>query len=117
MKKQNKISVAGKVISGLLLVSFITTIMVPLTGVQIHKIASVLFLLLTVIHAIIYSERLAVKKYFMLIIVFIAFVCGIFGMVMEQYPIIMQLHKATSIASVFFLAIHIFVYHKKITVK
>ena len=32
-----------------LLISFIVTIMVPLTGVHVHKMASVLFLLLSIV--------------------------------------------------------------------
>ena len=114
MKKQNKMSMVGKVLNILLFVSFILTMMVPITGIQIHKMASVIFLLLTIIHTIMYRKRLGIKKYFMFFIVIIAFVSGLLGMIMEQYPVIMQLHKAVSIASVFYLAIHIFIYRKKL---
>lgn len=45
-----------------LLITFILTIMVPLTGVHIHKMASVFFLLLSIVHTIIYRKKLGVKR-------------------------------------------------------
>ena len=38
----------------------------------------------------------------------------LFGMILDQYPIVLILHRCISIALVFFLAIHIFVFHKKL---
>ena len=102
-----------KLLNILLLITFIVTNMVPLTGVHVHKLASALFLILSVVHTIIYRKKLGVKKYLLLGIVIIAFMSGLFGMIFEQYAIILTLHKVISIASVFFLAIHIFVYHKR----
>lgn len=96
----------------LLIITFILTVMVPLTGIQAHKMASTVFLILTIAHTIVYRKKMGAKKYFLLAIVFIAFVSGLFGMILNQYPIILNLHKAISIISVFFLAIHIFVYQK-----
>ena len=98
----------------LLLITFVLTIMVPVTGVQIHKLASTLFLLLTVVHTILYREKLGAQKYMLLGMVAAAFASGLFGMILDQFPVILMLHKAISIASVFFLAIHIFIYHKKL---
>ena len=98
----------------MLLVNFILTLMVPITGVHIHKLASTLFLILTIIHTIIYRKKLGTKKYLLLGIVVVAFASGLFGMIFDQYAIILTLHKVISIASVSFLAIHIFVYHKKL---
>ena len=43
----------------------------------------------------------------------ISFATGLLGMILNQYPVVMQLHRAISIAAVFFLAIHIFVYCRK----
>lgn len=103
-----------KILNLLLLISFVVTIMVPITGIHIHKLASVLFLLLNIIHTIVYRKSLGAKKWGLLGIVVVAFLTGIFGMILYQYPIVLQLHKAISIVSVFFLAIHIFVYHKRI---
>lgn len=102
-----------KVLNILLLISFIVTNMVPLTGIHIHKLASVIFLLLAIIHTLVYRKKLGWKRYLLLGICVLAFVSGIFGMILDQYPIVLQLHKAVSIVSVFFLAIHIFVYHKR----
>lgn len=101
----------------LLLLTFVITIMVPLTGVHVHKLASTLFLILTIVHTIVYRKKLGAKRYLLLGIVIIAFASGLFGMIFDQYTIILTLHKAISIASVFFLAIHIFVYHKSFSKK
>ena len=106
-----------KLLNILLLITFIVTNMAPLTGVHVHKLASTLFLILSIVHTIIYRDKLGAKKYFLLGIVMIAFASGLFGMIFEQYAIILTLHKVISIASVFFLAIHIFVYHKRISKK
>ena len=96
-----------------LLVSFIVTILVPLTGVHIHKLASTLFLLLSIIHTIVYRKKLGAKRWGLLALIALSFASGLFGMIFDQYPIILILHRCISIAVVFFLAIHIFVFRKK----
>lgn len=102
-----------RVLNIALLVSFVVTIMVPLTGVQIHKMSSAIFLLLSLIHTICYRRKLGVKRWLLLAIILISFASGLFGMILDQFPIILILHRAISIALVFFLAIHIFLFHKK----
>ena len=97
-----------------LLISFLVTIMVPLTGVHIHKLASVLFLLLSIVHTIVYGKRLGVKRWLLLGLIVISFATGLFGMILDQLPIILILHRCISIILVFFLAIHIFAFHKKL---
>lgn len=96
-----------------LLLSFLVTIMVPMTGVQIHKLASVLFLLLSIVHTIVYRKKMGAKRLLLALIV-ISFATGLFGIILDQYPIVLILHRCVSIALVFFLAIHIFVFHKKL---
>ena len=96
-----------------LLISFLVTIMVPLTGVHIHKLASVLFLLLSIVHTITYQKKLGAKRWLLLALTVVSFATGLFGMILDQFPIILILHRCISIALVFFLAIHIFVFHKK----
>lgn len=103
-----------KILNLALLVSFIVTIMVPLTGVHIHKLASVIFLLLSVVHTAVYRKKLGRKKDLLLMIVIVSFATGLFGMLFDQFPIVLTLHRAVSIAVVFFMAIHIFVFHKKL---
>ena len=100
-----------------LLISFLVTIMVPLTGVHIHKLASVLFLLLSIVHTIVYRKKLGAKRLLLLALIVISFSTGLFGMILDQFPIILILHRCLSIALVFFLAIHIFVFHRKICCK
>ena len=97
-----------------LLISFIVAIMVPLTGVHIHKLASVLFLLLSIFHTIVYRKKLGAKRWLLLGLILISFATGLFGMTLDRSPIILILHRCISITLVFFLAIHIFVFHKKL---
>lgn len=97
-----------------LLISFAITIMVPLTGVHIHKLASTLFLLLSIAHTITYRNKLGAKRWLLLATILISFATGLFGMILKQFPMVLILHRAISIVLVFFLAIHIFVFHKKL---
>ena len=97
-----------------LLVSFLVTVMVPLTGIHIHKLASVVFLLLSIVHTIVYRRKLGTKRWLLLGLIVISFATGLFGMILDRSPIILILHRCISIALVFFLAIHIFVFHKKL---
>ena len=103
-----------KLLNLALLISFIVTIMVPLTGVHAHKMASVLFLLLSIVHTIVYRKKLGTKRWLLLALIVISFATGLFGMILAQFPIVLIGHRCISIAVVFFLAIHIFVYHKKL---
>jgi len=102
-----------KILNIALLISFIVTIMVPLTGIHIHKLASVIFLLLSIIHAIVYRKKPGIKHWLLLGLIVISFATGLFGMILYQFPTVLIIHRCISIALVFFLAIHIFVFHKK----
>ena len=97
-----------------LLLSFVVTIMVPLTGVHIHKMASVIFLLLSFVHTVVYRKKLGAKCWLLLGLIVISFATGLFGMILDQFPVVLILHRVISIALVFFLAIHIFLFHKKL---
>jgi len=97
----------------LLLVSFIVTLLVPLTGIHIHKLASALFLLLSLIHIFMYRKGMGAKRYALIAIILVSFLTGLFGMIYEEIAFILQMHRVVSIAVVFFLAIHIFVFQKK----
>lgn len=103
-----------KLLNIALLICFVVTIMVPLTGVHIHKLASVLFLLLGIVHTAHYRRKLGTKRWLLLGLIVVSFGTGLFGMILDHLPIILILHRCISIAVVFFLAIHIFVFHKKI---
>lgn len=102
-----------KILNLLLLISFIVTVMVPITGIHIHKMSSAIFLFLCMIHAITYRKKMKTKSILLLTVIFLSFFSGIFSMIFEQYAVILQIHKAISIGVVFFLAIHIFIFHKK----
>lgn len=96
-----------------LLVSFLVTIMVPLTGIHIHKLASVIFLLLSIVHTVTYRKKLGMKRWLLLGLILISFASGLLGMILDHVPMVLILHRCISIALVFFLAIHIFAYHRR----
>ena len=103
-----------KVLNLGLLISFIVTMMAPLTGVYIHKLASLLFLVFSILHVSVYGRRMNRRGGDLMIILVIAFVTGILGMILDQFSVILAFHKGISIVAMFFLAIHIFRFHKKI---
>ena len=103
-----------KILNIALLISFIVTILVPLTGIPIHKMASVLFLLLSLVHTIVYRRQLGARRWLLFIAILVSFATGLFGMILDSVPAVLISHRAISIALVFFLAIHIFVFHKKL---
>ena len=103
-----------KLLNIALLISFIATVMVPATGIHVHKMASVLFLLLSVLHTVVYYKKLGAKRWLLLALIAVSFATGLFGMILDQFPIVLILHRCISIALVFFLAIHIFVFHRKL---
>lgn len=98
-----------KVLNICLLVLFIVTLLVPLTGIAVHKTAAALFLVLCIVHTVVYRKKLSSKKYLMLSVIFIAFLSGLFGMIFDTVPLILAVHKIVSIGCVFILAVHIFV--------
>ena len=103
-----------KILNIALLFTFAATILVPLTGVHVHKLASVIFLLLSLIHTVVYRKKLGVKRWLLLGIIVISFASGLFGMILDHIPAVLISHRVISIALVFFLAIHIYVFHKKL---
>ena len=103
-----------KLLNMALLISFVVTILVPLTGIHVHKMASVIFLLLSLVHTVVYRKKLGAKRWLLLAAVVISFASGLFGMILDHIPMVLILHRAVSIALVFFLAIHIFVFHRKL---
>ena len=96
-----------------LFVSFVFTVMVPLTGIHMHKLASVIFLLLSVVHTVVYRKKLGPRRWLLLAAIMISFATGLIGMILDHVPVVLTLHRAISIALVFFLAIHIFVFHRR----
>lgn len=92
----------------LLLISFIVTIMEPLTGVMVHKLASTLFLILCIIHAVRCRKKMDVRKYALLGMLLLSFISGIFGMIYDEVPIILEMYKAITILFVFVVPVHMF---------
>ncbi len=103
-----------KVLNLGLLISFVVTMMAPLTGVYIHKMASLLFLVFSIFHVSVYRRRMNRRGGYLMIMLIAAFVTGILGMILEEFSVILAFHKGISIVVMFFLAIHIFRFHKKL---
>lgn len=105
-----------RVLNYLLAISFIVTILVPITGIMVHKLASTLFLLLALIHVFLYRKKLDYKYVLVIVLTVVSFVLGILGLVMVEYPIILTLHRTISIVLVCLLAIHIYRFHRRLAV-
>lgn len=103
-----------KILSIALFLSFAATILVPLTGIPVHKMASVLFLLLSLVHTIVYRKKLGVKRWLLLVTIVVSFATGLFGMILDHLPLVLIFHRTISSVLVFFLAIHIFVFRQKL---
>ena len=103
-----------KILNIALLISFVVTVMVPLTGVHVHKLASAIFLLLSFAHTVVCRKGLGPRRWLLLAAVVVSFASGLFGMLLEHIPVVLIFHRALSIALVFFLAIHIFVFHRRL---
>ena len=101
-----------RVLNYLLAISFVLTIMVPITGIIVHKLAATLFLILALIHVFLYRY-----KYILIIVLTIlSFVLGILGLIMIEHPIMLTLHRTVSIVLIILLAIHIYKFHRRIAV-
>lgn len=99
-----------------LAISFILTIMVPITGIIVHKLAATLFLILALIHVFLYRKRLDYKYILIIGLTIVSFVLGILGLIMVEHPIILILHRKISIVLIILLAIHIYKFHRRIAV-
>ena len=86
-----------RILNYLLAISFILTIMVPITGIIVHKLAATLFLILALIHAFIYRKRMDLKYILIIVLTILSFVLGKLGLIMVEHPIILILHRTVSI--------------------
>lgn len=102
-----------KILNLLLILSFFVTVMVPVTGIHIHKLASTLFLLLCLIHAFVYKNKVTWKRYGLICLIIISFLSGLFGMIFEEISFILISHRVISICIIFFLAIHIYIFRRR----
>ena len=76
----------------LLLISFVVTLSVPLTGLIVHKLASAAFLLLCLVHAAVYRRRLGPRRWALLGGVVLAFGSGVLSLVLEELPLVLDFH-------------------------
>lgn len=103
-----------KILNMALFISFLATVPVPLTGVPLHKLASTLFLLLCIVHTVVYRRKLDIRRWLLPAATGVSFASGLFGMILDHIPAVLILHRTVSIVLACFLAIHIFVFHKKL---
>lgn len=103
----------ARILNLLLLTTFLITIMAPITGMVVHKLASTAFLLLCLLHTFVYRKNMNGKRYLALAVILIAFASGILALICEDIVLVLAIHKVVSIAAVFILAIHIFVFHRR----
>lgn len=96
-----------------LFLSFIAAIMEPVTGLPVHKLAAAVFLLLSMIHTILYRKKIRGKQWLLPALVLLSFFSGLFGMIFDQFSILLAVHRMSSIVLIFFLAVHISVFYKK----
>lgn len=96
----------------LLLASFLATVSVPLTGVIVHKLASAIFLLVSLVHMFTAKGKIRLG-WMLLALVIAAFASGILGMILDEYPVVLGLHKLLSIGSVFTLGLHSAVFFRR----
>lgn len=102
------------IINILLLISFIITLLVPITGIIVHKFSSFVFMILCIVHTLIYYKKINYKKILLLLISVIVFISGILAMFI---PIFVNMHKVLSILYVLFMGGHLFIYHRRIIKK
>ena len=105
-----------RVLNYLLAISFIVTILVPITWIMVHKLASTLCLLLALIHVFLYRKKVDYKYVLVIVLTILSFVLGILGLIMVEYPIVLVLHRTISIVLVCLLAIHIYRFHRRLAV-
>ena len=105
-----------RVLNYLLAISFVLTIMVPITGIIVHKFAATLFLVLALIHVFLYRKSLDLKFIFIIVLTILSFVLGILGLILVEYPIMLILHRTVSIVLIILLAIHIYKFHRRLAV-
>lgn len=105
-----------RVLNYSLAISFILTIMAPITGIIVHKLAATLFLILALIHVFLYRKRLDLNYILIIVLTILSFVLGILGLIMVEHPIILILHRTVSIVLIFLLAIHIYRFHRRLAV-
>lgn len=102
-----------KVLNLLLLLSFFLTVLAPLTGIHFHKLFSLLFLLLSAIHGVIYRNKMGWCRLLLFGLILLCFASGITGIIFTEILILMAIHKVTAFFLIFFLGIHIFLFRNR----
>lgn len=91
-----------KALNMALFLSFMITIMVPVTGIHVHKLAATAFLLLSCFHMMTCRKKMSGKRWLLFVVILVSFGSGVCGMVLDRCPIILKIHRGISIMLVFF---------------
>lgn len=102
-----------KLLNIALVSAFFLTCLVPLTGIHIHKLSSTVFLLLTLIHAVLYRRAATPRRILLSVLALGCFLSGLFGMIFDHFSLLLSLHKISALALVFFLAFHMVPFHRR----
>lgn len=102
-----------KALHGMLFLSFILTIMAPISGIYVHKLAGTVFFLLGIIHMIMYRRKIRGKQGLLAVLILFSFISGLFSLILEQYPYILNVHRMCSIVLVSFLSVHVSKFYKR----
>ena len=82
-----------RILNYILWSSFVVTMLAPITGIHIHKVASTIFLLMCFVHTLKHKEKLNAKRWGILCLIILAFVSGIVGSIYDEYELLLNLHK------------------------
>ena len=104
-----------RILHFLLAASGLLTLLVPVTGVVVHKLAATVFLLLCAVHAVQLRKKLRGRSLAMLAVVALAFVSGLFSLIFSDLPLVLAAHKLISLACVAGLAVHVVRFHRRLT--
>lgn len=102
-----------KIFCFILAILFLICIVPFLTGMVIHKMVGCLFLIMIIVHLIIYRANMNWKKWLFFIYLLLVFILGI--MAFKNDAMIFNIaHKTTSILLIIFIVIHFYRYHRRI---
>lgn len=96
-----------------MIIIMLLTLFVPLTGIHIHKVMGTFFLLFCIIHIIKTRRKFTLSKFYLLILVLVSFITGVFAYIYDL-EIIKSIHTILAILMIAFVGIHIYIYHRRV---
>lgn len=100
-----------------MLVCFLLTMIEPFTCIYVHKLAAALLFIFALVHTAMYRNKLGKREAQLLAIIIACFFTGLFGIILDQYATLLNFHEVVSIAFVWFLAIHFFIFRRRLWIR